>query len=209
MHALFRGTSVVPVLTIARAADAVPLAGALAEGGLRVIEVEFRTPSAAAALAAITGELPYVVAGAGGLQRPVDVARAKGAGARFLVSPGITAELVAAALATGLPYLPGVATPSEIMLARDLGICVMNLFPAAALGGLALLRSLAPVFPGIAFRPAGGLDEDTAADYLALPNVPMVGGCWMAPPEVISAGEWARVRRLAARAVTICRPAAA
>jgi 2-dehydro-3-deoxyphosphogluconate aldolase/(4S)-4-hydroxy-2-oxoglutarate aldolase len=119
------------------------------------------------------------------------------AGARFLVSPGMTAELAAAALATDLPYLPGVATPSEIMAARDLGICLVKLFPAEAVGGTALLRALVPVFPGVAFCPTGGIDERLAADYLALPNAPMVGGSWLAPKDTVAAGDWARVRHLA------------
>jgi 2-dehydro-3-deoxyphosphogluconate aldolase/(4S)-4-hydroxy-2-oxoglutarate aldolase len=117
--------------------------------------------------------------------------------------------LAAAALATELPYLPGVATPSEIMTARALGICVMKLFPAEALGGAALLRALAPVFPGIAFCPTGGIDEAKAADYLALPNVPMVGGSWMAPKDAVASGDWSRIRRLAERAATIGHKAAA
>jgi 2-dehydro-3-deoxyphosphogluconate aldolase/(4S)-4-hydroxy-2-oxoglutarate aldolase len=125
------------------------------------------------------------------------------AGAKFLVSPGTTPELAGAALATELPYLPGVATPSEIMAARALGICVMKLFPAEVMGGIALLRALAPVFPGVAFCPTGGIDERSAGHYLALPNVPMVGGSWMAPREAIAAGDWPRIRRLAERAAAI------
>lgn len=209
MHALFRGVSIIPVLTIDRERDAVPLARALFEGGLSVIEVTLRTPVALAALAAITRELPQVVVGAGTLLRAADVGRAVQAGARFLVSPGVTPELVASALATELPYLPGVATPSEIMATRALGICVMKLFPAEALGGIGFLRALAPVFPGVAFCPTGGVDERSAGDYLALPNVPFVGGSWMAPREAILAGDWARVRRLAERASIIGRAEAA
>ena len=131
------------------------------------------------------------------------------AGARFLVSPGATPELAAAALATELPYLPGVATPSEIMTVRVLGICVMKLFPAEALGGIRLLRALAPVFPGVAFCPTGGIDERGAADYLALPNVPFVGGSWMAPKDAIAAGDWLRIRGLAERAAALRQAAAA
>src|SRR5882672_6506892 len=209
MHPLFRGVSVIPVLTIEREGDAVPLARALYEGGLGVIEVTFRTAVAPAAIAAITGALPQIVVGAGTLLRAADVAAAVRAGARFLVSPGTTPELAAAALATDLPYLPGVATPSEIMTARALGICVMKLFPAEALGGVALLRALAPVFSGIAFCPTGGVDEAKAADYLSLPNVPMVGGSWMAPRDAIAAGDWGRIRRLAERAAMIGQKAAA
>src|SRR5579862_2350702 len=209
MYALFRGISVIPVLTIAREEDAVPLARALGEGGLSVIEVALRSPAAIAAIAAIARELPHITVGVGTLQRAADVAAAVHAGARFLVSPGTTPELAAAALATELPYLPGVATASEIMAARALGICVMKLFPAEAMGGCALLRALAPVFPGIAFCPTGGIDERTAEHYLALSNVPMVGGSWMAPRDAIVAGDWSRIRRLAERAARIGRAEAA
>ena len=199
MHQLFRGVAVIPVLTIERGEDAVPLARALLEGGLPLIEVTLRTPAALSAIAAIAAEVPQVVVGAGTVQRPADVVQACTAGARFLVSPGMTPELAAAAL----PYLPGVATPSEVMTARDLGISFLKLFPAEAVGGLALLQSLAPVFPGVAFCPTGGIDEHSAAKYLALPNVPMVGGSWMAPREAVAAGDWATVRRLAERAAAI------
>ncbi|HVC55388.1 MAG TPA: bifunctional 4-hydroxy-2-oxoglutarate aldolase/2-dehydro-3-deoxy-phosphogluconate aldolase [Stellaceae bacterium] len=209
MHTLFRGISVIPVLTLERERDAVPLARALFEGGLAVIEVALRTPAAVGAIAAIARDLPQVTVGAGTLQRAADVAAAVAAGARFLVSPGMTPELAASALAAELPYLPGVATPSEIMAARALGICVMKLFPAEALGGTGLLRALAPVFPGIAFCPTGGIDERVAADYLALPNVPLVGGSWMAPKDAVAAGDWPRIRRLAERAAAIGRAEAA
>jgi 2-dehydro-3-deoxyphosphogluconate aldolase/(4S)-4-hydroxy-2-oxoglutarate aldolase len=213
MHALFRGASVIPVLTIEREKDALPLARALAEGGLLVIEVALRTPAATAAIAAIARELPQVIVGAGTLQRAADVAAAVHAHARFLVSPGTIPELAAAALASELPYLPGVATPSEVMAARALGLCLMKLFPAEALGGAGFLRALAPVFPGVAFCPTGGIDERQAAEYLALPNVPLVGGSWMAPKDAIAAGDWPRIRRLAERAAAIgrasCLPGAA
>src|SRR5580704_18218645 len=132
MHALFRGISVIPVLTIERERDAVPLARALYEGGLPVIEITLRTAAAAAAIAAIARELPQIVVGAGTLLRAADIATAVHAGARFLVSPGMIPELAAAALSAELPYLPGVATPSEVMTARDLGISFLKLFPAEA-----------------------------------------------------------------------------
>ena len=209
MHALFDGTSILPVLTIERVEDAVPLARALSDGGLGVIEVTLRTPAAPAAIAAIARELPQVAVGAGTLQRPADVVRAVAAGARFLVSPGMTAELAASALGSRLPYLAGVATPSEVMAARELGICFLKLFPAEALGGMALLRALAPVFPGVAFCPTGGIDERSAAAYLELPNVPMVGGSWMAPSDAVASRDWARVRRLTERARAIGRREAA
>src|SRR5579875_955277 len=205
MHALFRGVRVIPVVTIAREEEAVPLARVLSESGLPVIEVALRTPAAPAAIAAIARQLPQVTVGAGTVERPADVARAREAGARFLVSPGMTAELAAAALASELPYLPGVATPSEVMKARELGISLMKLFPAEAAGGVDLLAALAPVFPGVAFCPTGGLDQERARRYLALPNVPVVGGSWMVPREAIAAGDWARLRRLAAAAAALGR----
>ena len=203
MHDLFREVAVISVLAIEREADGVPLGRALVEGGLRLVEVTLRTPAAPAAIAAITREVPQIVVGAGTVQRPADVVQACTAGARFLVSPGMTAELAASALATELPYIPGVATPSEVMVARDLGISFLKLFPAEAVGGLALLRALAPVFPGVAFCPTGGIDERSAAKYLALPNVPVVGGSWMAPREAVAAGDWTTIRRLAERASAI------
>ena len=203
MHNLFRGVAVIPVLTIEREAHAAPLARALLDGGLPLLEVTLRTPAALAAIAAIAREVPQIVVGVGTVQQPADVVQASTAGARFLVSPGMTPELAAAALATELPYLPGVTTPSEIMTARDLGISFLKLFPAEAVGGLALLQALAPVFPGIAFCPTGGIDERSAAKYLALPNVPMVGGSWMAPREAVAAGDWTTVRRLAGRAAAM------
>lgn len=209
MHPLFRGTNVIPVLTIEREHDAVPLARALLEGGLSVIEVTFRTEAAVAAIEAIARDLPQVIIGAGTLLRAADVAAAVKAGAKFLVSPGTTPQLAGAALATDLPYLPGVATPTEIMTARALGICVMKLFPAEAMGGVAMLRALAPVFPGVEFCPTGGIDERLAEHYLALPNVPMVGGSWMAPRDAIASGDWGRIRRLAERAVSVGRQKAA
>jgi 2-dehydro-3-deoxyphosphogluconate aldolase/(4S)-4-hydroxy-2-oxoglutarate aldolase len=171
--------------------------------------VTFRTEAAVAAIEAIARDLPQVMIGAGTLLRAADVAAAVKAGAKFLVSPGTTPQLAGAALATDLPYLPGVATPSEIMTARALGICVMKLFPAEAMGGVAMLRALAPVFPGVEFCPTGGIDERLAEHYLALPNVPMVGGSWMAPRDAIASGDWGRIRRLAERAVSVGRQQAA
>src|SRR5260221_14055504 len=195
MHTLFRASSVIPVVTIDRESDAVPLARALGEGGLSVIEVAMRTRAATAAIAAIAREMPHIVVGAGTLLRAADVAAAVRAGARFLVSPGTTPELAAAALASELPYLPGVATPSEVMAARALGICLMKLFPAEALGGIGFLQAAAPVFPGVAFCPTGGLDERSAPDFLALPQQPPGGGSWVGPEEGSARGGWPRARR--------------
>jgi len=208
MHDIFRGTTVIPVVTIARAADAVPLATALRRGGLGVIEVTLRTPEAISAIEEIARHLPSVVVGAGTVLTDADARRAREAGARFLVSPGLTPDVAAAGLASELPYLPGVVTPSEIMQARDLGLSLLKFFPAMPAGGPAALRAYAQVFAGLAFCPTGGVTAENAGEFLALPNVPMVGGGWMAPPDAIEAGDWARIERLAreAAAITPSRP---
>jgi 2-dehydro-3-deoxyphosphogluconate aldolase/(4S)-4-hydroxy-2-oxoglutarate aldolase len=203
MHAIFQGTTVIPVVTVPRAADAVPLASALLRAGLRVIEVTLRTPEALAAIGEIARKLPDVVVGAGTVLTGADVTRAVEAGARFLVSPGLTPDLVAAGLASELPYVPGAVTPSEVIAAREHGFSLLKFFPAAASGGLEALRQLAPVFPGIAFCPTGGVGEANAADYLALPNVPLVGGSWMAPAEAVASGDWAGIEERARRAARL------
>jgi 2-dehydro-3-deoxyphosphogluconate aldolase/(4S)-4-hydroxy-2-oxoglutarate aldolase len=190
MQPIFRDVRVIPVITIERAADGVPLARALARGGLAAIEVTLRTPEAPAAIAAIARDVPETVVGAGTILRAADVTRAREAGARFLVSPGLTSEIASAAIATGMPYLPGCITPSEVMAARELGLSLLKFFPAEPSGGVATLRQYAPVFAGIVFCPTGGLTQANASEYLALPNVAMVGGSWMAPAELIAAGAW-------------------
>jgi 2-dehydro-3-deoxyphosphogluconate aldolase/(4S)-4-hydroxy-2-oxoglutarate aldolase len=203
MHEIFHGTSVIPVVTIARAADAVPLATALLRGGLRVIEVTLRTPEAPAAIRAIARALPDAVVGAGTVLTGADVSRAVEAGARFLVSPGLTPDLVAAGLGSELPYIPGAVTPSEILAAREHGFSLLKFFPAAASGGVEALRQLAPVFAGIAFCPTGGVGAENAGHYLSLANVPMVGGSWMAPAEAIAAQDWAGIEEKTRRAAAL------
>lgn len=203
MHEIFHGTTVIPVVTIARAADAVPLASALLRAGLRAVEVTLRTPEAPAAIREIARRLPDVVVGAGTVLSPADATRAVEAGARFLVSPGLTPDLVAAGLGSELPYIPGAVTPSEVIAAREHGFSLLKFFPAVASGGVEALRQLAPVFPGIAFCPTGGLNDANAGDFLALPNVPMVGGAWMAPADAIAAGDWAGIEERARRAARL------
>jgi len=205
MHEIFERTTVIPVLTIERLEDALPLADALVRGGLTVLEVTFRTEAAAPAIAAIARELPDAVVGAGTLLRPNDITQAVEAGAQFLVSPGLAPDLVAVGLATGVPYLPGVATASEVMTARDLACSLLKFFPAAAMGGPATLAAFAPVFRGIAFCPTGGITEETAPSYLRLPNVPMVGGAWMAPAAAIAERDWNRISTLAKKAASLKR----
>jgi 2-dehydro-3-deoxyphosphogluconate aldolase / (4S)-4-hydroxy-2-oxoglutarate aldolase len=205
MQEIFEHTTVLPVLTIERLEDALPLAGALVRGGLTVLEVTFRTEAAAPAIAAIARELPDAVVGAGTLLRPNDITQALEAGAKFLVSPGLVPELVAAGLASDVPYLPGIATASEVMAARGLGCSLLKFFPAAAIGGPAALAAFAPVFRGVAFCPTGGITEETAPSYLRLPNVPMVGGAWMVPAAAVAERDWSRITGLAKKAASLKR----
>jgi 2-dehydro-3-deoxyphosphogluconate aldolase / (4S)-4-hydroxy-2-oxoglutarate aldolase len=199
----FDQTPVIPVIAIARVEDAVPVVEALLEGGLATIEIALRTPNALAAIEAAAKALPEAKIGAGTVLRAADVTAALGAGARFLVSPGLTPDLAAAGIASGVPYLPGAVTPSEILAARELNFTFLKFFPAREAGGPALLRAYAPVFQGIAFCPTGGVTEENAAEYLSLPNVPLVGGTWIANRDAIEAKDWSGIARRAARAAAL------
>ncbi|MFC9165684.1 bifunctional 4-hydroxy-2-oxoglutarate aldolase/2-dehydro-3-deoxy-phosphogluconate aldolase [Streptomyces fungicidicus] len=191
---------VVPVVVVEDAADAVPLARALVAGGLPAIEVTLRTPAALNAIRAIAGEVPDAVVGAGTVIAPEQAGEAVAAGARFLVSPGWTDVLLAAMRASGVPFLPGVSTTSEVVALLERGVREMKFFPAQAAGGTAYLKSLAGPLPQARFCPTGGIGPDSAPDYLALPNVGCVGGSWMLPADAVAAGDWDRVERLAREA---------
>lgn len=191
---------VIPVLTISRVADAVPLAEALVGGGLPVLEVTLRTEAALAATAAIRGAVPAAVVGVGTVTDRAELAAAADSGAHFAVSPGFDRELAAAGRAGPLPYLPAVATASEVMQARHLGFTALKLFPAEVAGGIAALRSFAGPFPDIRFCPTGGIGPDTMAAYLALPNVICVGGSWLAPEGDLEGHAWDVIRARAAQA---------
>lgn len=200
LRRLLAGTRVVPVVTLQRAEQAVPLARALLAGGLRVVEVTLRSPAALGAIAEIARELPGVVAGAGSLRTPAQIVEARAAGARFGVSPGHSAALLDAAETAGLPYLPGAATASEALALFERGYDLVKLFPAGPLGGTDLLKALAAPLPEIAFCPTGGIGPDNLAAYLACPNVACIGGSWLAPPELLAAGDWAEIEARARRA---------
>ncbi|MFF9025877.1 bifunctional 4-hydroxy-2-oxoglutarate aldolase/2-dehydro-3-deoxy-phosphogluconate aldolase [Streptomyces eurythermus] len=188
---------VLPVVVLADAADAVPLARALVAGGLPAIEVTLRTPAALEAIRAIAGEVPEAVVGAGTVVTPEQVGEVTAAGARFLVSPGWTESLLTAMRASGVPYLPGVSTASEVVALLERGVREMKFFPAQAAGGTAYLRSLAGPLPQARFCPTGGIGPATAPEYLSLPNVGCVGGSWMVPAEAVAARDWDRIEELA------------
>ena len=196
---------VIPVIVLQRADDGVPLARALVAGGVRVLEVTLRTPAALAAIAAIARDVPDAIVGAGTVRSDADARAAHAAGARFAVSPGWSPRVAAACRALGLPLLPGVASASEVMQAADEGFRFLKFFPAAAAGGTALLKAWASPFADIAFCPTGGIDAASAPDYLALANVKVIGGSWLAPPDAILAADWPRIERLARDAAALER----
>ena len=193
-------TPVVPVLTIERAADAVPLARALVAGGLPVIEVTLRTAAALDAIRAIAAEVPDCVVGVGTVLRAADITAAISAGAKYLVSPGTPPELAAALADISIPVLPGCATVSEAMALGARGFKVLKFFPAEASGGTAWLKSIAAPLPELKFCPTGGIDSRNIATYLACPNVLAVGGSWVAPKDAIAAGDFVRITQLAREA---------
>ena len=193
---------VVPVLIIDRVEDAVPLGTALVNGGLPALEVTMRTPVALEAIRAMSA-IPGAIVGAGTVLDAEQARAAVAAGARFLVSPGSTTELIDAAIALGVPILPGVATASEAMVARDKGLRVLKFFPAGPAGGPNYLKALASPLQEIQFCPTGGVSLDNAGDYLKLANVVCVGGSWVAPADAVKAGDWARIERLAREAAAL------
>jgi 2-dehydro-3-deoxyphosphogluconate aldolase/(4S)-4-hydroxy-2-oxoglutarate aldolase len=202
LTAVLRRAPVVPVLIVDRAADAEPLGRALVAGGLPALEVTLRTPAALDAIRAMAG-IEGGVVGAGTI---LDVEQAKAAvsaGAKFLVSPGCTPALLAAVKELGVPLLPGVATVSEAMMAREQGFTVLKFFPAGPAGGPTYLKALASPLADVLFCPTGGVGLDNARDYLKLPNVICVGGSWVAPADAIKAGDFARIEQLAREATTL------
>lgn len=194
---IMRASPVIPVIAIERLDDAVPLARALVGGGIRVLEITLRTPHGLAAIRAIAEQVPQAIVGVGTLTQPEEFAAARDAGAVFGVSPGLTPALVQAARASGLPLLPGVMTPSEVMAAREQGFRQLKLFPAVPAGGVGMLNAIAGPLPDVVFCPTGGVAPDSAAQFLACPNVACVGGSWLTPKDALRAGDWERIEGLA------------
>ncbi|WP_017572853.1 bifunctional 4-hydroxy-2-oxoglutarate aldolase/2-dehydro-3-deoxy-phosphogluconate aldolase [Nocardiopsis halotolerans] len=194
---------VMPVVVVPDAETAVPLARALVAGGVRGIEVTLRTPAALGAIERIAAEVPEAVVGAGTVVTPEQARASARAGARFLVSPGCTGDLATAMADTGLPFLPGVSTVSEAMALLERGVSELKFFPAEAAGGAAFLKSLAGPLPQVRFCPTGGITAASAPSYLALPNVGCVGGSWLTPADLVSAGDWERITGLAREAAAL------
>ena len=194
---------VLPVVVVDRVADAVPIARALVAGGLPAIELTLRTPVALDAIRAIADEVPGILVGAGTVVTPRQAKQAADAGAQFLVSPGSTPALLAGMVDTGLPFLPGTATVSEVLTVLESGFEEMKFFPAEASGGAAFLRAVSAPVPAARFCPTGGITAESAASYLALPNVGCVGGSWLTPPDAVARGDWDRIEALARAAATL------
>ena len=199
---------VMPVVVLDSLEHAVPVARALVAGGLPAIELTLRTPVALDAIRAIVSEVPEILIGAGTITTPANAKEALDAGAQFLVSPGTTRQLLHAMQDTGLPFLPGTATVSEVLAALEAGVTEMKFFPAAASGGTAFLKAVGAPVPAARFCPTGGITLASAPSYLALANVGCVGGSWITPADALEAGDWDRVTQLAAEAATLGAAAA-
>jgi 2-dehydro-3-deoxyphosphogluconate aldolase/(4S)-4-hydroxy-2-oxoglutarate aldolase len=193
---IMRTSAVIPVIAIDEPEHAVPLAKALVAGGIRVLEVTLRTKHGLGAIKAMS-EVEGAIVGVGTLTQPEEFVAARDAGAVFGVSPGLTPALIAAAKSSGLPLLPGVMTPSEVMVAREQGFKQLKLFPAVPAGGVGMLNGIYGPLPDVTFCPTGGISQETASQFLALKNVACVGGSWLTPKDAIAAGDWARITDLA------------
>ena len=194
---------VIPVMVINKLDHAIPLARALVEGGLKVLEITLRTPIALEAIKAIKAEIPDAIVGAGTVINMETLRKSIDAGSEFLVSPGVTDTLIDAALASGVPILPGVITPTEAMHLMAKGITEMKFFPAEAAGGIPMIKAIGAPLPQITFCPTGGVSPGNAPDYLALKNVACVGGSWMAPADLVDAEDWQEIKRRASKAAKI------
>jgi 2-dehydro-3-deoxyphosphogluconate aldolase / (4S)-4-hydroxy-2-oxoglutarate aldolase len=195
-----RLSPVMPVVTIEDAAIASDLARAFLRGGIRVIEVTLRTPAALRAIEAISRSEPDICVGAGTVLSITDLHSAASAGASFAISPGSTPALLAAAPLASIPYLPAVATASELMSGLAAGYRCFKFFPAGEAGGIPMLKSFAGPFPDARFCPTGGITQDTVRSYLELPNVLCAGGSWLSPGDALAARDWVRIEALAAKA---------
>jgi 2-dehydro-3-deoxyphosphogluconate aldolase / (4S)-4-hydroxy-2-oxoglutarate aldolase len=191
---------VIPVIVIQHLDEAVPMAQALVDGGVKVLEITLRTPIALKCMEAIARAVPGAIVGAGTVRSIADAKAAKDAGCQFAVSPGYTSPIGLACKEIGLPLLPGVSTASEVMQANTDGYGFLKLFPATAVGGVGMLKALAGPFPDVRFCPTGGITVETAPQFLALSNVLVCGGSWLTPADAVAAKDWARITKLAKEA---------
>lgn len=205
LSSVVKGPALLPIIQADTPDEAVAIAKALADGGIGSVEVVLRTRQALAAISAIRVELPELLVGAGTVLSADDANACKDAGAQFLVSPASTPKLLEAMIATGLPLAPGVATPSEIVLAYEYGLREVKFFPAHLSGGIEMLKALSGVFQQVRFCPTGGIGQHNLADFLALPNVFVAGGSWLTPATLVKNKQWQQISELAAAATAIAR----
>lgn len=198
---IFAAGPVVPVLVINDVEKAVPLAKALMEGGIKVLEVTLRTPAAIDVIKRIADEVPDSLIGAGTVTNAQQLKAVVDAGAKFAISPGMTADLLKAGMDAEIPLIPGISSTSDLMKGKDAGYTHMKFFPAEASGGVKAIKSISGPFPDVTFCPTGGIGPNNYNDYLALNNVKCVGGSWLAPDDAIESGDWARITRLAKEAI--------
>jgi 2-dehydro-3-deoxyphosphogluconate aldolase/(4S)-4-hydroxy-2-oxoglutarate aldolase len=194
---------VVPVIILHDPAHAVPLAHALLEGGIDVMEITLRSAAALAAIEAVAKAVPQMHLGAGTVTRVAEVQQVIDAGATFALSPGCTDALVEAVRAAKLPFIPGVMSPGEVMHRREQGFTLMKLFPASQAGGLGMLKALGAPLPDVMFCPTGGVSPENLKDFLKLPNVAMAGGSWLTPADALAEGDWARITKMAREATAL------
>lgn len=194
---IMRASPVIPVIAIDKFEHAVPLARALVAGGIRVLEITLRTEHGLPAIRAIAESVPDAIVGVGTLTAPEEFTASRDAGAVFGVSPGLTPALIEAAKRSGLPLLPGVMTPSEVMAAREAGFRQLKLFPAVPAGGVGMLNGIAGPLADVSFCPTGGITQETAPQFLACKNVVCVGGSWLTPKAAIEAGDWDKITEIA------------
>lgn len=198
---IFAAGPVVPVLVINDVEKAVPLAKALMEGGIKVLEVTLRTPAAIDVIKRIADEVPDSLIGAGTVTNAQQLKAVVEAGAKFAISPGMTADLLKAGMDAEIPLIPGISSTSDLMKGKDAGYTHMKFFPAEASGGVKAIKSISGPFPDVTFCPTGGIGPNNYNDYLALSNVKCVGGSWLAPDDAIESGDWARITQLAKEAI--------
>ncbi len=202
---ILAASPVMPVIVLDRVPDAVPLAKALVDGGIRVLEVTMRTAAALDCVRAIRAAIPEAIVGVGTITNIAEMNAAVEAGAAFGVSPGATPELLAHAKAIAFPFLPGTMTPSDVIRALDAGFTAMKLFPAKQAGGVEMLKALGGPFPQVIFCPTGGIDAESAPSFLSLPNVACVGGSWLSPAALIANQDWDGIRQRAVKAALLAK----
>lgn len=204
MRELLAGTAVIPVITLERIEDAVPLARALVAGGLRVLEVTLRTAAAVPGIRLMVEQVEGVIVGTGTVCTPAQVQLSFDLGCQFMISPGATERLLSAAEQAPIPLMPGIASVSEMMRCMEFGYQDFKFFPAEAAGGAAVIKAIAGPFAEARFCPTGGIGLANVMDYLQLPNVLCVGGSWVAPPSLVAEQCWADIERLARETVEFC-----